>query len=96
MKRVTALLLLVGTTVSAWGQQLLLPENAARDDAALARSFTDFARGTTATELAADPGAQLLRQLAASSYQEAVATATAKRKRLPSGTGPDPSIRLEL
>ena len=96
MKRITAWFVVVAMTPAAWSQQLVLPENAARDDAALARSFTDFARGNASTELAADAGAKFLLQLAAGSYPEAVATATARREHLPSGTGPDPSIRLEL
>ena len=96
MKRIAALFVVVAMVPSAWGQRLVLPENAARDDAALTRAFADFARQTANTELAADAGAKFLLQLAAGSYQDAVATATARRKQLPSGAGPDPSIRLEL
>jgi hypothetical protein len=96
MKLIAAVLFVIATAPSAWGQQLVLPEDAARDDAALARSFMEFARGAENTELAADAGAKFLLQLAAGSYQEAVATATAGRHQLPSGAGPNPSIRLEL
>src|SRR5882672_298892 len=96
MWRIAALLVVVAIVPSAWGQRLMLPENGARDDVALTRAFADFARGTAKTELAADVGANFLLQLAAGSYQEAVATASARRKQLPSGVGPDPSIRLEL
>jgi putative CocE/NonD family hydrolase len=96
MKLAAALLVIVAMTPSAWGQQLLLPDAASRDDPALTHAFADFARQTSNTELAADANAKFILQLAAGSYQEAIATATARRKLLPSGAGPDPSIRLEL
>jgi putative CocE/NonD family hydrolase len=96
MKRIAALFVVAAMIPSAWGQQLVLPDNAAREDAALTRAFADFARQTTNTELAADAGAKFMLQLAAGSYQEAVATATTRRKQLSSGAGADPSIRLEL
>jgi hypothetical protein len=94
MKLFAALIVVVAMTPSAWGQQLLLPDAASRDDAALIRAFADFARKTSNTELAADAGAGFLLQLAAGSYQEAVATATARRKPSP-GAG-SILIRLEL
>jgi len=96
MKRIAALLVVAAMVHAARGQQLVLPDSAARDDAALARSFTEFARGAANTGLAADAGTKFLLQLAAGSYQDAVATATARRTHLPAGSGPDPSIRLEL
>jgi len=83
---------------AAWGQQLQLPDNASRDDAALARSFADFARRASSSEGAAgrDASAKFLLQLASGSYQEVVATATARRQQLPAGTAPEPFVRLEL
>jgi putative CocE/NonD family hydrolase len=96
MKRIAVWLLAVATAPWVWGQQLVLPENAARDEAALTRAFADFAREASNTALAADARAKFLLQLAAGSYAEAVATATARRRQLPPGAGLDPSIRLEL
>ena len=96
MKRFTALFAVLAMAPSAWGQQFVLPENAARDDPALARAFADFARATTNTELVANTDAKFLLQLAVGSYLDAVVTATARRQQLSPGTGPDPSIRLEL
>jgi len=94
--RVAAFLVAVAVTPIAWGQQLVLPENAARDDVALSSSFAEFAREASNTDLAADPGTKFLLQLAAGSYKEAVVTATARRERLPPGAGLNSSIRLEL
>ena len=98
MKRTAALFVLVAMVPLAWGQQLVLPDDAAHDDAALTRSFADFAQHTLGVGSAAgeDSGAKFLLQLAAGLHQDAVATATARRQRLPPETGPDPSIRLEL
>jgi uncharacterized protein len=86
MKRIAAFLMLA-TSSSAWGQQLVLPANAASDEAALTRAFADFAREASHTDIARDGRAKFLLQLAAGSYQQAIPPATA---------GPDPSIRLEL
>ena len=58
MKLIAALLLVVAMIPSAWGQQLLLPDNAARDEAALTRAFADFAAASCRQRrLAADAGA---------------------------------------
>jgi uncharacterized protein len=96
MKRTAAWFSFLAVAQFASSQPLVLPDRDARDEASLTRAFADFARGTADTGFAADANAKVLLQLALGSYQDAVATAVARRKQLPPGTGPDPSIRLEL